>query len=356
MRRIYFIRHGMPDFPEAGHYCLGQTDMPMGNLGRLQCCILQRQFSNIKLEKVFTSPLSRAADTARYISQNPVRHDGLMEMYAGEWDGFCFRDIKEKWPELYERRGSDPNIPIPGAEDVIDGQRRFVSAVKDCLNASDGDIAIVAHSTVMQSFIAYILGTSPRQSRQYKLPYCSYTVADYDGSFHLVSLGTRSEAEMDEELCLRLMEASGVGERVIRHCGAVAVKAADISSELNKNGYELDGEKLKFAALLHDIARAGKNHPQKGAEWLRNLGYDELADIVAQHHDFSGREINEAAVLYIADKMVRETETVSIDERFRASAGKCKSPEAAAAHDRRYHNAIYIRDKINSICRGEIIK
>lgn len=36
MRSVYLIRHGHPDFPIASRICLGQTDTPLGPLGRLQ--------------------------------------------------------------------------------------------------------------------------------------------------------------------------------------------------------------------------------------------------------------------------------------------------------------------------------
>lgn len=32
----------------------------------------------------------------------------------GLWDGLSFREIKERFPELYERRGVDMSVPIPG--------------------------------------------------------------------------------------------------------------------------------------------------------------------------------------------------------------------------------------------------
>ena len=30
MKRVYLIRHGLPDFPGGKRMCIGSTDIPMG--------------------------------------------------------------------------------------------------------------------------------------------------------------------------------------------------------------------------------------------------------------------------------------------------------------------------------------
>ena len=113
-----------------------------------------------------------------------------------------------------------------------------------------------------------------------------------------------------------------------------------------------DGQGLE---LLHDIARAEKDHPAIGALWLRELGYPELSEIVRQHHDPDGTQIDEAAVVYIADKAVRGDMRCGIEERFAASLKKCATPEAREAHARRYETAMAIRNEINRLCEEELI-
>ena len=33
MKRVYLIRHGLPDFPDGKGMCIGTTDIPMGEAG-----------------------------------------------------------------------------------------------------------------------------------------------------------------------------------------------------------------------------------------------------------------------------------------------------------------------------------
>ena len=87
---------------------------------------------------------------------------------------------------------------------------------------------------------------------------------------------------------------------------------------------------------------------------LKELGYPEIAEIVRQHHDPDTTELNEAAVVYIADKAVRGSDRVSIAERFARSLSRCETPEALAAHERRRQTAETIQNEINRLC-GEAI-
>ena len=97
----------------------------------------------------------------------------------------------------------------------------------------------------------------------------------------------------------------------------------------------MDARRVRAAAYLHDIARAHPRHPEAGAGWLAELGYGELAELVRLHHSHDGKTLNEAAVVYLADKLFIEDRPCTLAERFEASAGKCATPEAIKKHDMR---------------------
>lgn len=186
MRRVYLIRHGKPDTHQR--ICLGQTDVPLGPLGRMQAGLLGEELG-AKVSRVFSSPLVRSRETAQALGHPVTVLDDLKELSAGDWDGLSFEEIARCWPELYAARGDDPNLPIPGAEDAALGQRRFVSAVMDALARSEGDIAISAHISVIQLFLCHVLGISPYEARQFRIPCGSYCVVSYDGSFTVEAIG-----------------------------------------------------------------------------------------------------------------------------------------------------------------------
>jgi len=128
----------------------------------------------------------------------------------------------------------------------------------------------------------------------------------------------------DYNTCYDLLNHYKVPEHIIAHSRQVAL----ISLYL---GECLQGEKIYFkpqlllsAALLHDIAKMesvnnGCDHAALGAEWLVLEGYPEVAEIVLNHvvlkTDLAG-PIVAKEIVYYADKRVRHTEIVSVNERL----------------------------------------
>ena len=92
-----------------------------------------------------------------------------------------------------------------------------------------------------------------------------------------------------------------------------------------------------------------------GAAWIRALGYEREADIIARHHELGSLAPDEAAAVYLADKTVKEDLIIPLEARFAASLEKCSGGEARAAWQRRLGEALRLRDMINKICGKEII-
>lgn len=354
MRKLYLIRHGRPDFPQGARVCLGRTDTPLGPLGRMQACLLGEELRGAGLSAVFSSPLSRAVQTARFLTPHPIPLAGLEELSAGAWDGLDFSDIQLRWPEHYAARGKDPGLPPPGGEDAAEGQRRFLGAVRQALRRSAGDIAIVAHNSVNQTLLCHALNTAPRQGRAYKLPYASYCVLEVRGDrFHLTQTARNAHPPLTVPLAAQLLAAAEPPERTQAHCRAVAAEASRLAALLP---LPLDVELLTAAALLHDVARGEAEHAKTGGSWLRSLGYEQAADLVSQHHDLRDRELDEAALLYLADKCIRGTRPVSVAERFARSRERCRTEAALSAWRTRLETARQLREQVNRLAGRQVVR
>ena len=83
----------------------------------------------------------------------------LREMYAGEWDGLTFDEIRQRYPELYAARAKDLTIPLPGSESYEDGITRFSAAMNAAAETASGDFAVVAHGGIIDQFLQHITGT-----------------------------------------------------------------------------------------------------------------------------------------------------------------------------------------------------
>ena len=88
---------------------------------------------------------------------------------------------------------------------------------------------------------------------------------------------------------------------------------------------------------------------------LRELGFERAAALVERHHDWESGPLDETAVLYLADKLIREDERVGLEARFAASGSRCTTEEARTAHARRLRAARELKERINTACGYEVV-
>ena len=94
-----------------------------------------------------------------------------------------------------------------------------------------------------------------------------------------------------------------------------------------------------------------------GAGLLSQLGYPELAPLVAKHNEPElGADVDEALVVSVADKLCLGGRRVGISARFRASLDKCRDEEARRAHGRRLEAALESARRINDICGKDVVQ
>lgn len=170
MKKVYLIRHGLPDFPGGKGMCIGTTDIPMGETGLAQAAEMAKRLPPVTA--VFSSPLTRAVQTAQAIGLPITVLDDLREMYAGQWDGLTFDQIRAQYPDLYAARARDLTLPLPGAEDHREGLNRFSAAMEEAARAAPGDFAVVAHGGILAQFLQSITGTWYKPGYTEIIPLC----------------------------------------------------------------------------------------------------------------------------------------------------------------------------------------
>lgn len=164
MKRLYLIRHALPDFPDGQRRCLGRTDIPLGDAGMAQAEAMAARLPPVTA--VFSSPLTRAVQTAKMIRPEITVLPGLRELDYGQWDGLTFTEIRRRFPELYAAREHDKSLLPPGAEPPEQALTRFLGAMGEAARVSPGDFAVVVHGGVTELFLQTIIG------KGYKPRYC----------------------------------------------------------------------------------------------------------------------------------------------------------------------------------------
>jgi len=126
--------------------------------------------------------------------------------------------------------------------------------------------------------------------------------------------------------CLALMDAHGMLPHIREHSFLVMRVARVLGEELAAAGFPLHLPLIEAGALLHDLGKTpclgtGANHAAWGAQVLSQLGYPELARVVAEHVHLDPaaadpRPFREAEVVNYADKRVLHAQVVTLKDRF----------------------------------------
>lgn len=161
--RLILVRHGQTSH-NVQRRIQGQIDIPMNALGLEQAEAVGRALAGCSsIVAVYSSPLTRARDTARRIAGHHglevSTDDRLMERGFGEWEGLTREDLVEKWPEEFEiwRKGLD--VENVGIEPRMAVGARFDAACRE-FNARhpEGDVVIVAHGAAITHGIVTMMG------------------------------------------------------------------------------------------------------------------------------------------------------------------------------------------------------
>ena len=140
---IYIVRHGQTDWNLEGRYA-GRIDILLNSMGIEQANKIKEELKNIKFDKVFSSPLKRAYETAQIISNNEIiEDDRLIERSNGDLEGKLKTDITHKVDF------NDPNLDEFNIESIIDFRKRIKSFFDEITTLyKDKNILVVTHAGV----------------------------------------------------------------------------------------------------------------------------------------------------------------------------------------------------------------
>jgi len=118
MRRIFLVRHGETDWNREGRF-QGRRDIPLNDLGRGQARSAAGALLRASVDRVVSSPLSRAAGTAEaaasLLGLGIETHPGLIEIDHGLWEGHTAGEVEGLWPGMLSLWHSRPEeVTMPG--------------------------------------------------------------------------------------------------------------------------------------------------------------------------------------------------------------------------------------------------
>lgn len=167
---IYVFRHGETEWSRTGRHT-GQTDVPLTERGRRQAEQLRPIFAAIPFERILSSPLSRARETAEIASGGrPVQiRENLHEWDYGEYEGRTTEEIRRLVPGW-----TIWTHPCPGGETADQVAARADQAIAE-LAGCTGDCAIVAHGHFLRVLASRWVGEPPTFGRHFILETGTYS-------------------------------------------------------------------------------------------------------------------------------------------------------------------------------------
>ena len=187
--RVSFVRHGQTDLNKQMRL-QGRIDAPLNGEGIEQARRLSKKLneSQISYDIIYSSPLSRAVDTARIATgkDDIITDERLLEYDYGKYDGVVVQDLPAEI-RAFLHSPEKENTP-EGLESDAHVMARAGSFLKD-LEKMDPEVNILvgAHGFLMFSCWGHIIGDGINSYWKNPMDNCEIRTAEFsDGEWKMI--------------------------------------------------------------------------------------------------------------------------------------------------------------------------
>jgi broad specificity phosphatase PhoE len=185
---LYLVRHGETEWSRARRHT-ARTDLPLSAAGEAEAAALGRHLRGLEVDRVLSSPLTRAVATARLagFGDRVELTDALLEFDYGDYEGKTTAAIRATRPgwDLF-RDG------CPGGETVEDAAGRARALLAE-LAEPDGRVLLFSHGHQLRILTACFLGLPPDAARHLFLGTASLSVLGYEHEWPAILLWNEQE-------------------------------------------------------------------------------------------------------------------------------------------------------------------
>ena len=185
--KLIVVRHALTDWNTMKRWH-GHTDVPLSAEGRVQAKKLALRLKEYTIEIIYSSPLSRALDTAKAIKEfHPkakiVQDNDLMEIAFGVFEGLTLDEVILKHKEIFEEREKDKyNYKGHRGESLREVEERGLRALDRVISAGK-DCVIVSHGVLNHFILKKLLNTSIEEIKKHNYGNTNISVFEInDGS------------------------------------------------------------------------------------------------------------------------------------------------------------------------------
>ena len=164
--KVVIARHGETDW-NAGNRLMGRIDVHLNENGRKQAEILKEELKDFDFDICFSSPLSRAKETAEIVCDGKcevVCDTDLAERYAGELEG----KVINNWGDYMN------NKTVETDAEILNRAKNFFEKLKE---SDYQTVLVVSHNGLLKNLQYYLLGkTGELDYLENNLKNCEYKI------------------------------------------------------------------------------------------------------------------------------------------------------------------------------------
>ena len=193
MTRVYLVRHGTTEWNKEEIF-RGRVDCKLNDTGLAEARALEEYFRDVVVDSVYSSPLSRAAETARAVAVpkglTVIPDPAFIDMNYGEWQGLPLKEVEEKYPDLYRLWRERPqDVTFPGGENLAQVRTRAWEGLGRVVQKNPGKtVLVVSHRVITKVMICAALGLDDSHFWQIKQDTTAVNCFEYEGKTFIASL------------------------------------------------------------------------------------------------------------------------------------------------------------------------
>jgi broad specificity phosphatase PhoE len=172
---VFLVRHGETEWNRQRRR-QGRLDSALSKEGlagaqRIGACVV-----NLPVDGVFSSPLGRAATTARIsaaqLGMSETIVEDLAEIHHGEMAGLTSSEIDQRFPGEMTRRSKEKyEWRFPGGESYADADRRASAALSQIASLGARRPLIVSHEMIGRMLLRNLLRLDVADALTWKHPH-----------------------------------------------------------------------------------------------------------------------------------------------------------------------------------------
>jgi alpha-ribazole phosphatase len=187
LSRLVLVRHAEPA-EDARGLCYGRLDVGLSDRGRVQAAELAAALAGVEIDAVYSSPRTRAVETAAALGVDVRVDERLREIDFGELEGRSYEDIERTDPALFRAWMDAPTtVQFPGGECYDDLRMRATEALEEIRRRHDV-AAVVAHGGVVRSVLQSWLELPAHAIFRLDQSYCGVSIVDWIDDVPIVRL------------------------------------------------------------------------------------------------------------------------------------------------------------------------